>query len=66
MAVFFNFLFPNKKVNRIDISQLVITKGLSKMDYKGKQAHVELAKKLFKRDPGSGNARRNFDLNLTK
>lgn len=41
--------------NRIDISQLVITKELSKTDkeYAGKQAHVELASKMRKRDPGS-------------
>lgn len=41
--------------NRIDISQLVITKELTKTDkeYAGKQAHVELANKMKKRDPGS-------------
>jgi DNA polymerase delta subunit 1 len=41
--------------NRIDISQLVITKELSKTDkeYAGKQAHVELASKMRKRDAGS-------------
>lgn len=41
--------------NRIDISNLVITKELSKTDkeYVGKQAHVELANKMRKRDPGS-------------
>ncbi|XP_076115768.1 DNA polymerase delta catalytic subunit-like [Mytilus galloprovincialis] len=41
--------------NRIDISQLVITKELSKTDdeYVGKQAHVELANRIKKRDPGS-------------
>jgi DNA polymerase delta subunit 1 len=41
--------------NRIDISNLVITKELTKTDkeYAGKQAHVELAKKMAKRDPGS-------------
>lgn len=39
--------------NRIDISHLVISKELSKMDYAGKQAHVELAAKMKKRDPGS-------------
>jgi DNA polymerase delta subunit 1 len=41
--------------NRIDISQLVITKELTKTDkeYAGKQAHVELANKMRKRDPGS-------------
>lgn len=38
--------------NRIDISQLVITKELSKTEYSAKQAHVELAAKMKKRDPG--------------
>ncbi|XP_053953423.1 DNA polymerase delta catalytic subunit [Anastrepha ludens] len=39
--------------NRVDISQLVITKELSKTDYAAKQAHVELASKMKKRDPGT-------------
>jgi DNA polymerase delta subunit 1 len=41
--------------NRIDISQLVISKELTKTDaeYANKQAHVELANKMRKRDPGS-------------
>jgi DNA polymerase delta subunit 1 len=39
--------------NRIDISQLVITKELAKSDYTAKQAHVELAAKMKKRDPGT-------------
>lgn len=39
--------------NRIDISQLVITKELSKSEYAAKQAHVELAAKMKKRDPGT-------------
>jgi DNA polymerase delta subunit 1 len=39
--------------NRLDISQLVITKELAKEDYKAKQAHVELADKMKKRDPGT-------------
>ena len=39
--------------NRIDISQLVITKELTKTEYANKQAHVELAAKMKKRDPGS-------------
>ncbi|XP_021937264.1 DNA polymerase delta catalytic subunit isoform X2 [Zootermopsis nevadensis] len=39
--------------NRIDISQLVITKELAKSDYAAKQAHVELAAKMKKRDPGT-------------
>ncbi|EDV52183.1 DNA polymerase delta catalytic subunit [Drosophila erecta] len=39
--------------NRIDISHLVITKELAKTDYAAKQAHVELAAKMKKRDPGT-------------
>lgn len=39
--------------NRIDISQLVITKELTKNEYAAKQAHVELAKKMAKRDKGT-------------
>ncbi|XP_052225251.1 DNA polymerase delta catalytic subunit-like [Dreissena polymorpha] len=41
--------------NRIDISNLVITKELTKTDeeYSAKQAHVELANRMKKRDPGS-------------
>jgi len=41
--------------NRIDISQLVITKELTKTDkeYSAKQAHVELANKMRKRDAGT-------------
>lgn len=38
--------------NRIDISQLVITKELTKNEYSAKQAHVELANKMRKRDAG--------------
>eukprot|EP00940_MAST-03C_sp_MAST-3C-sp2_P000851 g851.t1 len=43
--------------NKIDISLLVITKSMSKTadsaDYKAKQAHVELAKRMKIRDPGT-------------
>lgn len=39
--------------NNVDISQLVITKELTKNDYAAKQAHVELANKIAKRDPGN-------------
>lgn len=43
--------------NRVDISMLVITKALGKgansEDYTAKQAHVELAERMRKRDPGS-------------
>ncbi|KAK9468645.1 DNA polymerase family B-domain-containing protein [Lipomyces arxii] len=39
--------------NKIDLSLLVITKALSKSDYAAKQAHVELAERMRKRDAGS-------------
>ncbi|CAG2060837.1 unnamed protein product [Timema podura] len=39
--------------NRIDISQLVITKELTKNEYAAKQAHVELANKMKQRDAGT-------------
>ena len=41
--------------NKIDVSKLVITKELTRKaeDYKGKQAHCELAGRMQKRDPGS-------------
>lgn len=39
--------------NRIDISQLVVTKELTKTDYTARQAHVELAAKMKKRDAGT-------------
>jgi DNA polymerase delta subunit 1 len=46
--------------NKLDISMLVITKALGKgadaEDYKAKQAHVELAERMRKRDPGSAPA----------
>ena len=44
--------------NKIDLSQLVISKALSKSgeDYSAKQAHVELAERMRKRDPGSAPA----------
>lgn len=35
------------------MSKLVITKALTKDDYTAKQAHVELAQRMMKRDPGS-------------
>ena len=40
--------------NKVDLSQLVITKQLSKSgeEYAGKQAHVELAERMRKRDAG--------------
>ena len=39
--------------DKIDLSFLVISKGYSKKDYKGKQPHAELAERMKKRDPGS-------------
>lgn len=44
--------------NRVDISQLVITKQLSRSaeGYDNKQAHVELAARMKKRDAGSAPA----------
>ena len=44
--------------NKVDLSQLVITKALSKSgeEYAGKQAHVELAERMRKRDAGSAPA----------
>ncbi|KAI9733358.1 MAG: DNA-directed DNA polymerase delta [Cirrosporium novae-zelandiae] len=39
--------------NKVDMSKLVITKALSKSDYTAKQAHVELAERMKKRDAGS-------------
>ncbi|UKJ88277.2 DNA polymerase delta catalytic subunit [Theileria orientalis] len=38
--------------NEIDISLLVVTKSLGKLEYEQRLPHVELAKKLRKRDPG--------------
>lgn len=39
--------------NRVDLSQLVISKALAKADYAAKQPHVELAARMKKRDAGS-------------
>ncbi|CBF78614.1 hypothetical protein AN7325.2 [Aspergillus nidulans FGSC A4] len=39
--------------NKIDMSKLVITKALTKDSYTAKQAHVELAERMRKRDAGS-------------
>lgn len=38
--------------NKIDISELIITKQLA-AEYSAKQAHAELAKRMYERDPGS-------------
>ncbi|KAF2816916.1 DNA polymerase delta catalytic subunit [Mytilinidion resinicola] len=42
--------------NKVDMSNLVITKALSKDKYENVQAHVELAKRMKKRDAGSAPA----------
>ncbi|PPQ63372.1 hypothetical protein CVT24_005637 [Panaeolus cyanescens] len=42
--------------NKVDMSQLVITKALAKTDYAGKQAHAELAERMKQRDAGSAPA----------
>ncbi|KAL1649133.1 DNA-directed DNA polymerase delta [Diplodia intermedia] len=42
--------------NKVDMSNLVITKALAKSDYAAKQAHVELAERMKKRDAGSAPA----------
>jgi DNA polymerase delta subunit 1 len=42
--------------NKVDMSKLVITKALSQKEYAAKQAHVELAKRMTKRDAGSAPA----------
>ncbi|CAN8076161.1 unnamed protein product [Agarophyton chilense] len=39
--------------NKIDISLLVVSKALTKTDYEANQAHVTLAEKMKKRDPGT-------------
>lgn len=39
--------------NRIDVSQFIITKELTRYKYKSKQAHVELLEKMKKRNPGN-------------
>ncbi|KAF8421003.1 DNA polymerase family B-domain-containing protein [Tirmania nivea] len=39
--------------NKIDMSKLVITKALTKNDYKSRQAHTELVERMKKRDAGS-------------
>ncbi|KAJ3190847.1 DNA-directed DNA polymerase delta [Irineochytrium annulatum] len=39
--------------NKIDLSQLVISKALGKAEYAAKQAHNELAERMKKRDAGS-------------
>ncbi|KAJ6254963.1 intein-containing DNA polymerase delta catalytic subunit precursor [Anaeramoeba flamelloides] len=38
--------------NKLDLSQLIITKGISRPEYKNKQPHVELTEKIKIREPG--------------
>ncbi|KAI8918129.1 DNA polymerase family B-domain-containing protein [Entophlyctis helioformis] len=42
--------------NKVDLSQLVISKALGKAEYAAKQAHNELAERMRKRDAGSAPA----------
>ncbi|KAF8519681.1 DNA polymerase family B-domain-containing protein [Gautieria morchelliformis] len=42
--------------NKVDMSQLVITKALAKADYTARQPHVELAERMKQRDAGSAPA----------
>ncbi|HLC59169.1 MAG TPA: DNA-directed DNA polymerase [archaeon] len=48
-------IVKNLQENKIDLEKLVITKGISKRpeEYKGAQPHVELMKKMRKRDIGT-------------
>ncbi len=46
-------MISNLLQNKVDMSKLVITKALTKNDYTAKQAHVELAERMKKRDAGS-------------
>lgn len=36
---------------RSDFADMVITKSISKLEYKGKAVHVEVAKRMKERDP---------------
>ncbi|KAJ6164878.1 DNA polymerase delta catalytic subunit [Penicillium chermesinum] len=42
--------------NKVDMSKLVITKAYAQKEYAAKMAHVELAKRMAKRDAGSAPA----------
>ncbi|KAL8715397.1 MAG: hypothetical protein Q9220_000730 [cf. Caloplaca sp. 1 TL-2023] len=46
-------MISNLLQNKVDMSNLVITKALTKEKYDAKQAHVELAQRMKKRDAGS-------------
>ena len=54
--------------NKIDMSKLVITKALTRTadNYANKQAHVELAARIKKRDPGMAPAIGTMDASWTQ
>ncbi|RWS01117.1 uncharacterized protein B4U79_12154 [Dinothrombium tinctorium] len=47
-------IFDQLKNYTLPIEKLIISKQLSKLNYKAKQPHIELANKIEKRNPGSG------------
>lgn len=52
-STFVKKTIANLLQNKVDLSLLVISKGLGKAEYAGKQAHSELAKRMRERDAGS-------------
>eukprot|EP00493_Phyllostaurus_siculus_P009330 UN09447 len=51
---FINQQIARLMANKVDLSELIISKQLKKLDsYLNVQAHVELVKKMMKRDPGN-------------
>lgn len=55
-AAFAKATISDLLTNRLDLSLLVITKALAKAEYDGKQAHVELAKRMKARDAATAPA----------
>ena len=55
-AAFAKATISDLLTNRLDLSLLVITKALAKAEYEGKQAHVELAKRMRARDAATAPA----------
>ena len=55
-AAFAKATISDLLMNRLDLSLLVITKAYAKAEYEGKQAHVELAKRMKARDPATAPA----------
>ena len=55
-AAFAKATISDLLTNRLDLSLLVITKALAKAEYEGKQAHVELAKRMKARDAATAPA----------